>query len=75
MFFIIDIHLYSNSLCAIGTNSSPILLEKFPACFSPSKILDPSQSLWRLADQNCVDDENPKAETVVAGDLGNRLGV
>ena len=75
MFCFIDIHFYSNSLCAIGNFFSPNCLELFPACFSSRKIFDPSQSSLGLADQNFVDDETPEAETVVAGDLSNLLGV
>ena len=63
-------HLLFNSLSAIATISSLIILEFFPACFSCSNNFYPSQSSLRLDDKNFVFDSLRKP-AIVASDLSS----
>ena len=70
-------HLYSNSLSAIATISSLIVLEFLPAYFSCCNNFSLSQTSLRLEDKNLV--EPPfrfdflREPARIAGDLNNSM--
>ena len=61
----LDMHLYSNNLLNIATNSSLIISELLPACFSCNNYFNLSQSSLGLEDRIIVLDI---PEAIIAGD-------
>ena len=70
----LDIHLYSNNLSTIATNSSLIMSELFPACFSCNNNYNLLQSSSGSDDIKIVF-ETTEAETIKLGNFSNFIRV
>ena len=66
----LDMHLYSNSSSTIASIPSSILLENYPACFSPKINFNRLHNSLGSEGKNIVC-ESPEAEIYEPGDLGN----